>query len=373
MIGRKGASNPRKGATRAQGQGATRVQGQNAQSVDGAKHVVAGHTVFQTEPAFKRYLKHHRESAVDALRRLARAPFVSCITTVCVALSLFLPCLAILLSASLQRALLEVKVEPTLSAYYQGSLDQPSLERIADSARKAFPVIQSASLTSPDQGLKALQAQGAAQDAAQDAKSGDQYAVLIDALGRNPLPWRVDFELARALSDGELAGLRHHLRGNSRLIKTHYDLLWRERLQNLRKGLSNLAIVLGVIFAIGTLAMFAAALRSLVQERHEEVRVLRLIGASQSYIRRPFLYAGGILGLISVAQVLLALLIVDGLALGYFEELLSSYQLEEGSSFELALLALSPRFALLLSAAGLIAGTTAAAIVVQRYLALPEA
>ena len=132
----------------------------------------------------------------------------------------------------------------------------------------------------PEQGLQELR----------DAGLGE----AIDALNDNPLPsllvitpgqGKDDARLARALESLPEADLVQH------------DALWRQRLDAWLAFGARLVQVLSVLLGVGAALVVGNTVRLDIQARREEIGVLQLLGASDGFIRRPFLYLGAWYGL----------------------------------------------------------------------------
>ena len=349
--------------------GATRLQAAQPKAVDQSTPAYAR---YQERGRLAQYLAHHKASITDALLRLVHTPLASLITIICVALSLFLPALAFLLTQGIDRALESVNIEPTVSAYYLQESGRKSVNSYEGHVKSravgvaALAGVRGTRIVSPQQALRALQAsQGEGSDTA------DSLQNLVAALGQNPLPWRLDVELTPGISDASLRAVQSYLLDDRKLFKLQYDQLWRDRLQAVREGLSRIATLLAGLFSLGIIAMFSAALRALILDRHKEVRLLRLIGATKARIRRPFLYAGALLGALSAIFVLIALSAIDVFAIKHFEQLLATYTLA-GKTLSLAFLPLGFRFSLVITVLSISAGILAAWIVCEPFLREPE-
>ena len=353
--------------------GATRVQParQTEQLRDSHEDnpKTASYAKFTERSRLEQYVSHHYQSLVDAGKRLVSKPLASLITVICVAFSLFLPSLAFLLASSLDALLAEVDVEPTLSAYYQagpavkGDLSN-HIRSLSDQV-SALDSVRSTRIVSPDEALAGMRSARA------DAKSDDGLGLLVDALGENPLPWRLDIELSPSVSNEQLSQLRALVLNDRSVSQVVYDQVWRERLLLIKAGLTRLGWLFAAFFSLGMVAMFSAALRALIQSRHDEIRLLRLIGATPARIRRPFLYAGALLGLLASVLVIVTLMLVDGLAISQFEAFLASYQLS-GDTLNREFLPISAVFVLLLILIAVLGGVIAAMLVARGFLNEPE-
>jgi cell division transport system permease protein len=133
-------------------------------------------------------------------------------------------------------------------------------------------------------------------------------AATADALDDNPLPASYEVRLRPAANVQALVdGLVEKLRASPGVADVRYDREWLDRL------LSAVDIIRGVGLALGTILTIAAALtvanvvRLALHARHDEIEIMQLVGAPQSYIRGPFVMEGVLQGGIG-ALVALALL-----------------------------------------------------------------
>ena len=90
---------------------------------------------------------------------------------------------------------------------------------------------------------------------------------------------------------------------------------WLERGTEVTRVISRLGIMLGLLFGVGAVLVTATSVRLAIEARLEELRVLKLVGATDGQIRRPFLYFGLFYGLggglIAAMLISLSLLVVE--------------------------------------------------------------
>ena len=87
---------------------------------------------------------------------------------------------------------------------------------------------------------------------------------------------------------------------------------WLERLAALSSLVNRLGVILGAMFAVGAVLVTATSVRLAIEARLDELRVQKLVGASMSYLRRPFLYFGLLYGL---GGALIALMLLSAVLL----------------------------------------------------------
>ena len=145
-------------------------------------------------------------------------------------------------------------------------------------------------------------------------------------MGENPLP-----SLLIVIPEGDEMALAGALRALPEAALVQHDAEWRQRLDDWLEFGARLVLVLGVLLGLGALLVVGNTVRLDIQARREEIGVLQLLGATDGFIRRPFLYLGAWYGLGSGALAL-TLLAVTGMALrAPVAELAASY----GSGFAL--------------------------------------
>lgn len=242
-----------------------------------------------------RWLRHHRYALQVALRRLRLHPFSSLANIVVIALMLTVPILGAAVLQSSQPLARQLAVAPELTLFLSpgtsASQQQSLLERLR---QQAGDKITQARLLPRDQAMAQLRAD-------------PTWAQALDALADNPLPDALIVTLrdsdapardAQALADTwrQWPGVDH----------VQLDSEWVRRLESLlsfvKVGLGLLAIAVMVV----VLATVFNTVRLQALTQREEIAVARLVGATESFVRRPFLYLGALTGL---AASLLALLL----------------------------------------------------------------
>jgi cell division transport system permease protein len=193
------------------------------------------------------------------------------------------------------------------------------------------------------------------------------FGQALDAFETNPLPW-VLLVSPTVETDDDLQTVVHSL-GTWLEARDHVDQVlvdhkWLQRLAGLLELGDAFVTVLTALFSMAVIVVVANTIRLDVAGRAEEILVLNLVGAGNSFIRQPFLYSGfwyGILGAIMA-------LILLGLTIFYLqnplEQLLDAY----GNRFQIS--GLDGVEMVVLVLAGGVLGSLGAGLSVQRYLRL---
>lgn len=263
------------------------------------------------------WFDHHLYSFVASLGRVFRKPWATLLTIGVMAVALALPLGLWVVLGNVQRFASDVQTSRQISMYLKDGTDAARANALAGELRKR-PDIASVELRTPEQGLETLRAQDGLGDA-------------IDALAAtgedaSPLPW-----LLLVTPGGDDLTLAESLRTLPEADLVQHDAVWRTRLDNWLRFGGRVALVLAALLGLGALLVVGNTVRLDIQSRREEIGVLQLLGATDGFIRRPFLYLGVWYGLASGALAL-ALLTAAWMALRTpLADLAGSY----GSAFAL--------------------------------------
>ena len=181
--------------------------------------------------------------------------------------------------------------------------------------------------------------------------------------GQNPLPNLLVITPRNArMERAALIALRDRIAAQTEVDSVQLDLIWIDRLAAIVETLRRIVQVLFVMLGLGVLLIVGNTIRLGIESRREEIGIIRLFGATDAFIRRPFLYTGLWYGLLAggVACVLVA--VATGLAQAPVERLVALY----ASDFELT--GLQPWSAVLAIGAGGMLGLGGAWIAVAREL-----
>ncbi len=189
------------------------------------------------------------------------------------------------------------------------------------------------------------------------------FGDALEALKQNPLPAVLVIEPADSHSQPQqTAALLADLRRNPRVELAQLDMQWVKRLYAIMDIVHRGVLVLAGLLALAVLLVVGNTIRLAIQNRREEIVVMKLIGGTDAFIRRPFLYTGfwyGLFGaLFAFLLVHLALLLLSGPV----ERLTALYH----NSFELSRLDGATTLGLLL--AGVLLGLIGSWLAVGRHL-----
>ena len=235
------------------------------------------------------FLQRHAQVALDSLGRLYRNLAASLMTAAVIAIALAMPAGLYLLLDNLERLSGAWDGQASISVFLKKSVSASTAERLANSVR-AWPEIQSVQPVSPDEALQEF-----------SQRSG--FADVLDALDENPLPAVL---VVVPASDHTTPAAASSLRDRfSQLPETELaqlDLQWVQRLAAILEIARRGILITGCLLALAVLLMIGNTIRLEIQNRREEILVTKLIGATNGFVRRPFLYCGfwyGVIGALS--------------------------------------------------------------------------
>lgn len=240
------------------------------------------------------WFAQHAHCFVATLAKLARTPLASTLNIAVIGIALSLPVGLYLIIDNLQASSSELAPEPQISAFMALDASRAELAQI-ETRLKQNSRVQRYRFVPRDQAL-------------QELKQSSGLADVIDGLPQNPLPDAFIVN-AKDSTPQALDALRDEIRQWPRVAHAQLDAAWARRLDaTLRFG--RLAVsFLGGLLALALIAVTFNTIRLQVLTRREEVEVIKLIGATDAFIRRPFLYYGALQGCAGGA---VAWLIVSG-------------------------------------------------------------
>ena len=256
------------------------------------------------------------QALLGSLGRLARSPFSTLLTLVVIALALALPASLKLLVSNAQSATGNFGTGIELSVYFKADVPLAKAQQLAESARKR-PDVAAVTLISAEQGLA-------------DFRTYSGFGDALDALKGNPLP-HVLHVRPRGTDSSSLEALRGYFTAWPEVDLVQGDSQWVQRFNAILEVLRQLLLLAAGLLGVGVLAVIGNTIRLEIAGRRAEIEVIKLVGGSNSYVRRPFLYIGVLYGLLGA---LIAWGIV-ALALGLLAEPVATLARLYGSRFEL--------------------------------------
>lgn len=250
-----------------------------------------------------RWLRQHRYALLVAVRRLWAQPFSTLSNLLVIALTLAVPILGASILLSAEPVARQISVSPQVTLFLkQGTSPEKSkiLTQKLQSEHQAQ--IQHVHTVSREEALKTL-------------KSNPAWADALSVLTNNPLPDAIIVTLGESPELAQQAGqLAAQWRQWDNVDAVQLDSDWVKRLEAILRFVRIGLALLGIGVAMVVLATVFNTVRMQALTQREEIAVARLVGATESFVRRPFLYLGALTGaLASVVAIGLAALAMSPL------------------------------------------------------------
>lgn len=297
----------------------------------------------------KAYGVNHLQTLSHSLGRMAGQPVSSLMTVAVIGIALALPTGLHVLLKNVQAVSAGWESAAQISLFLKKQLSEEAVARTLNELA-AMPEIASVNHISPAQALAEFQ-----------QLSGFDNA--MDALQVNPLPTVIVVQPALEHSaPAEVETLLERLRGRTDVDLAQLDMEWVKRLYAMMEIGKRGVLVLGTLLALAVLLIVGNTIRLAIQNRREEIEVQKLIGATDAFIRRPFLYSGYWHGLLGAV---FAWLLVN-ISLWLLDGPVRRFSMLYDSRFEIGALDLGASVALLALGVGL--GLVGAWLAVGRHL-----
>ncbi len=228
------------------------------------------------------WLLVHLDTLRESLARLGRQPLASALNVIVIGIALSLPAGFYLGLNNLQTFSRQLSSDPQVSIFM--AIDAGAAEVAAVEQRlKSNPEIGRVEFISRDQALARLKRSAGLSD-------------VLANLGRNPLP-DAFVVTARSNDPAVLEALHDQARKWPKVEHVQLDAEWARRLDAALNVGRMLVTLLAVLLAVALVAVTFNTIRLQILTRRDEIEVSKLIGATNPFIRRPFLYFGALQGL----------------------------------------------------------------------------
>jgi len=297
--------------------------------------------------ALRRYSSLHAQSFASAAARLAAQPVATLMTVLVISIALALPAgLRVLVgNASAVAGSWDGAVD--FSAYLEAGVTAERARQIAADVEQR-PDVEAVRLVTQDEALA-------------DFRAHSGFGEALDALDHNPLPHTLVVRPASGAA-GNVEGIAAALREIDGVELVQLDTEWVERLRALLALAARIVDVVTAVLGLGVALVVGNTIRLEILNRAAEIEVIKLVGGTDAFIRRPFLYLGlcyGFAGAVGAAVLIAA-------ALALIAEPTAAVAGLYGSDFRLQ--GLSAADAGMLFGGGAFLGWAGAALATARHL-----
>lgn len=225
----------------------------------------------------------------EAGRSFRRAPVLSALSIAAIAFSLFTTGLYALVALNFRGALEDLAERVEIVAFLMRGTPAESVT-LASEDIAAFPEVLDVAFVSEDQALERAR------------QELEEFREAYQELATNPLPASLEIRLKPPYrSAAHVRAVADRLAGFAFIDDVRYGREWIERLDQLRRMASLVQFVIGLAFAVVAVAIIGVTIRITVFQRAREIAIMRLVGATNGFIRGPFVLEGAIKGVLGGA------------------------------------------------------------------------
>ena len=244
-------------------------------------------------------------SVREALTASRRAPLLSALGIVTIAFSLFAFGLFGLVAINIRRALEQVEERVEVRAFVGDSVE---IESVAAAMKDIgeFPEVGRVDYVSKEQAL---------------ARARREMGEFADVFEAGVLPASIEVHLRPGMrSPAVVKSVADRMRTYAFIDDVRYGEEWVEKLYRLRNIATVAGIALGVAFAAVAVIIIGATIRMTVLARAKEISIMRLVGATDMFIRLPFLIDGLVKGVLGGLLALVFVWVANRVVNEYFIE-----------------------------------------------------
>lgn len=228
---------------------------------------------------FGAWYAHHTDSAIESLLRMLGTPLQSLMTWLVIAIAVALPAALFVVFNNIQQIGHTWQDSSQISVF----LKKEATEKQAQDLRSRWaqrPDIVLATYVSPAQALE-------------EFKVGSGLGELASHLDDNPLPAVILIKpKAGENAPNALASLQQALVADPLVSDVRLDMLWVKRLHQFIAVAERFVVALAGLLVLGVLLVIGNTIRMAIEARRDEILVVKLVGGTDAYVRRPFLYTG---------------------------------------------------------------------------------
>ncbi|WP_323813363.1 permease-like cell division protein FtsX [Cellvibrio sp. NN19] len=228
---------------------------------------------------FDAWSAHHSNSAIESLLRMLETPLQSLMTWLVIAIAIALPAALFVVFSNVQQIGQSWQDSSQISVFLKKDANANQAQDLRGRWAQRGDVAQ-ATYISPEQALE-------------EFKLGSGLGELANHLDENPLPAVI---LIKPKIGGNapdaLNSLQQALVADPLVADVRLDMLWVKRLHQFITVAERFVVALAGLLALGVLLVIGNTIRMAIEARRDEIVVVKLVGATDAYVRRPFLYSG---------------------------------------------------------------------------------
>jgi len=232
------------------------------------------------------HLLNHAHGLFSSLGRLTRAPFTTVMTILVLAIAIALAGSFYIVVANVQQLTGNLEASNQMSLFLKDHVTDSAGQKLAEQIRQN-PHVESVKFISRQQAME-------------EFKANSGFSEALNALNSNPLPNVIQLLPKNTLEGNEdIQQLMAEFKQLPNVDFVQVDMQWVARVQALMLIVSRSVSVVSILLGFAVTFITGNTIRLELQSRQDEVYISKLVGATNAFIQRPFLYAGFWLGFVS--------------------------------------------------------------------------
>jgi len=228
---------------------------------------------------FQAWLTNHARTLIASLGTMTRQPASSLMTIAVIAIALALPSGMFVLLNNASHVSVGWDNSAQISVFLNPDVSEKNARKLMGKLR-LYEDITSVSMINKEQALK-------------EFKKISGFGSALESLGDNPLPHVITIQpVVDATRPDKIRHLIKQLNKLKEVELAQLDLQWVQRLFAMLEIAQRGIWVIASLLGIAVLLVVGNTIRLDIQNRREEIEVTKLIGGTDAFIRRPFLYTG---------------------------------------------------------------------------------
>jgi len=250
------------------------------------KQTYSRHLGIRLQDQFQAYLLNHAHGLFSSLGRLSRSPFSSVLTVLVLAVAISLAGCFYIVVANIQQLTGNLQASNQMSLFLRDNISDAAGQKLADQLKQNANV----------EGIKFI----TKQQAMDEFKAHSGFGDALKALDSNPLPSVIQVLPKNTLQgSAEIEQLMSEFKQLQQVDFVQVDMQWVERVQTIILIASRGVTVVSILLGFAVTFITGNTIRLELQNRQDEVFISKLVGATEAFIQRPFLYTGFWLGFIA--------------------------------------------------------------------------
>ena len=232
------------------------------------------------------YLLRHLQVMLYSLGQLSRTPVASVMTVLVIGIALALPAGLYVLLKNVEQVAGQWDDASQISLFLKPGTNDARGKQLAEQLL-AWPDVTAVDYHSAKQSFEEFRQLSGLDD-------------ILDSLPTNPLPPVIIIKPKETEHEEAIQGLLERLQNMQEVDLAQLDMAWLKRLKSINQTGQRGITILAVLLSLSVLLVIGNTIRLAILNRQTEIRVIKLVGGTNAFVRRPFLYTGFWYGFLGV-------------------------------------------------------------------------